>query len=229
VSVQSHRQSLQQPLQLVIANKNYSSWSLRPWILLEHFGIPFEEIHIWLAEADTERQILRYSPTGKVPCLIDGGGHAIWDSLAIAETLAERYAQHGFWPEDPVAGAHARSVSAEMHSGFSALRNDMPMRIRSQLPGQGATPGALADIARIDAIWRDCLQRYGGPFLFGAFSIADAMYAPVVMRFNTYHPALSPQAAAYAAHCIAQPAMQAWIAGAQTEGHAIERYETHVA
>ncbi len=215
-----------QPLQLVIANKNYSSWSLRPWLLLKHFGIPFEEIHVWLGEADTEQQILRYSPTGKVPCLIDGDGHAIWDSLAIAETLAERYRQHAFWPGDAVARAHARSISAEMHSGFAALRNAMPMRIRAQLPGQGATPAALADIARIDAIWRECLQRHGGPFLFGAFSIADAMYAPVVMRFNTYRPTLSPQAAAYVAHCTAQPAMQAWIADAQTEGHAVERYET---
>jgi len=216
-------------VQLVIANKNYSSWSLRPWVLLKHFGIPFEEIHVWLGEPDTEQQILRYSPTGKVPCLLDANGQAIWDSLAIAETLAERYPQHAFWPQDAAARAHARSVSAEMHSGFSALRNEMPMRIRADLPGHRVSDAALADIARIDAIWRECLQRHGGPFLFGAFSIADAMYAPVVMRFNTYHPSLSAPAQAYVAHFSALPAMQAWIADAHAEGHAVARYETDAA
>jgi len=212
-------------MQLVIANKNYSSWSLRPWLLLKHFGIPFEEIHIWLAQDDTAQQILKYSPSGRIPCLIDTDHRSIWDSLAIAETLAERFPQHAFWPRDAAARAHARSVSAEMHSGFAALRQDMPMKIRSVLPGQGATAGALADVARIDAIWRECLKEYGGPYLFGEFSIADAMFAPVVMRFNTYRPALSPEAAAYAANLSALPAMQLWIAEAQAEGHVIARYE----
>jgi len=212
-------------MQLVIANKNYSSWSLRPWVLMKHFGISFEEIHIWLGQDDTAQQILAYSPSGRIPCLIDENRRSIWDSLAIAETLAERLPQHALWPRDDVARAHARSVSAEMHSSFSALRNEMPMKIRSVLPGLDFTPEALADVARIDAIWRECLHQYRGPFLFGEFSIADAMFAPVVMRFNTYSPALSPEAAAYVAHLTAQPAMQVWIYDAQVEGHAIARYE----
>jgi len=214
-------------MQLVIANRNYSSWSLRPWLLLKHFGIPFEEICVWLGQDDTAAQILKHSPSGRVPCLIDDAGQAIWDSLAIAETLAERFPQHALWPRDAGARAQARSISAEMHSGFSALRNLMPMKIRAVLPGQGATPESLADVARIDALWRDSLQRYGGPFLCGEFSIADAMYAPVVMRFNTYRPALSPEAAAYAARLTALPALQEWIVAAHAEGHAIERYEDH--
>jgi len=213
-------------MQLVIANKNYSSWSLRPWLLMKHFGISFDEIHIWLGQDDTAQQIAEYSPSGRIPCLIDENRVAIWDSLAIAETLAERFPQHALWPRDATARAHARSVSAEMHSGFSALRNEMPIKIRSTLPGQGATPEALADVARIDAIWCECLEQYGGPFLFGDFSIADAMFAPVVMRFNTYRPALSPKATAYVAHLTAQPATQVWIYDAQVEGHTIGRYET---
>lgn len=214
-------------MQLVIANKNYSSWSLRPWLLLKHFGIPFEEIMIWLGQDDTAQQILRYSPSGRIPCLVEPHGQAIWDSLAIAETLAERFPQHPLWPRDAAARAHARSVSAEMHAGFGALRNQMPMKIRALLPGHGATPEVLAEIARIDALWNDCLKQYGGPFLFGEFSIADAMFAPVVMRFNTYRPALSPAVAAYAAHLTALPALQEWIAAAHAEGHAIARYENH--
>jgi glutathione S-transferase len=212
-------------MQLVIANKNYSSWSLRPWVLMKHFGISFEEIHIWLGQDDTAQQILKYSPSGRIPCLIDENRRAIWDSLAIAETLAERFPQHALWPSDAASRAHARSVSAEMHSGFGALRSEMPMKIRTVLPGLSFSAEALADVARIDAVWRECLSQYGGPFLFGEFSIADAMFAPVVMRFNSYSPALSPEAAAYAAHLSAQPEMQVWIYDAQVEGHAIARYE----
>jgi glutathione S-transferase len=212
-------------MKLVIADKNYSSWSMRPWVLLTYFGIPFEETLIELDEPGTKAAILAHSPSGKVPCLVTDKGFAIWDSLAIAETLAERYPQHALWPRDENARARARSVSAEMHAGFAAMRQAMPMNIRSSKPGAGATPEALADIARIDAIWRDCLAASGGPFLFGAFTIADAMYAPVVMRLNSYRPALSDEAAAYAARVTALPAVAAWIDAARRETHVVPHDE----
>ncbi|SIT42593.1 Glutathione S-transferase domain [Paraburkholderia ribeironis] len=210
-------------MKLLIGDKNYSSWSMRPWLLLKHFGIPFEEVLIHLYEPGTTAAILAHAPRGpgKVPCLIDDAGRATWDSLAIAETLAERFAQHALWPRDAVARAHARSVSAEMHSGFGELRSNMWMNIRASFPGKNATPGALADIARIEAIWRDCLDTYGGPFLFGEFCIADAMYAPVAMRFNTWRPALSATASGYVERLTALPAVTAWIDAAQQETHAI--------
>jgi glutathione S-transferase len=210
-------------MKLLIGDKNYSSWSMRPWLLLTHFGIPFDEELILLNEPDTNAQVLAQAPRGpgKVPCLIDEAGQAVWDSLAIAETLAERYPQHALWPRDAAARAHARCVSAEMHSGFGELRSNMWMNIRASFPGKNATPGALADIARIDTIWRDCLETYGGPFLFGEFCIADAMYAPVAMRFNTWKPALSTSAAAYVERLTALPAVNAWIDAARRETHAI--------
>jgi glutathione S-transferase len=152
-----------------------------------------------------------------VPCLIDDDGLAIWDSLAIAETLAERHPALAMWPAEPAARARARSVSAEMHAGFVALRAEMPLDIRATLPGREASPAALADVARIDALWRDCLATSGGPFLFGAFGIADAMYAPVVMRFVTYAPPLSEVAAAYVARMLAVPAVAAWADAARHE------------
>ncbi|MFM0209101.1 glutathione S-transferase family protein [Paraburkholderia sediminicola] len=209
-------------MKLLIGDKNYSSWSLRPWLLVKHFGIPFEEVLIHLNESGTKSAILAHAPTGpgKVPCLVDEDGSATWDSLAIAETLAERFPQHALWPRDPAARRHARCVSAEMHSGFGDLRSNMWMNIRASFPGKNATPGALADIARIDSIWSTCLDTYGGPFLFGEFSIADAMYAPVVMRFNTWQPALSEAAAAYARRITALPAVKAWIDDALHETHA---------
>ena len=212
-------------MKLIIGDKNYSSWSMRPWVLLTHFGIPFDETLIELDEPGTKAAILAHSASGKVPCLVTDDGFAVWDSLAIAETLAERYPQHALWPRDANARARARSVGAEMHSGFGALRDAMPMNIRGSKPGAGATPGALADIARIDAIWRDCLAASGGPFLFGAFTIADAMYAPVVMRFNSYRPALSDEAAAYAARVTALPAVAAWIDAARRETHIVPHDE----
>jgi glutathione S-transferase len=208
-------------MKLVIGDKNYSSWSMRPWLLLTHFGIPFEEVLIELDQPGTKAAILSFSASGKVPCLISEDGEAVWDSLAIAETLAERFPQHAMWPRDANARAQARSVSAEMHSGFAELRTHMPMAIRSSKPGAGATPGALADIARIDALWNACLDASGGPFLFGEFTIADAMFAPVVMRFNSYAPPLSAKAAAYAARVTALPAVAAWIEAARRETHRI--------
>ena len=208
-------------MKLVIGDKNYSSWSMRPWLLLTHFGIPFEEVLIELDEAGTKAAILTYSASGKVPCLVSEDGFAVWDSLAIAETLADRYPQHALWPREPNARARARSVSAEMHSGFGALRNAMPMNIRLTRPGVGTEPEVLADIARIDTLWRECLAASGGPFLFGEFCIADAMYAPVAMRFNSYQPKLSPEAAAYVQRVTAAPAVAAWIEAARRETHVV--------
>ena len=213
-------------MKLVIGDKNYSSWSMRPWLVLKHFGIAFEEVMVLLNEAESKASILEHSPSGKVPCLIADDGVTVWDSLAICETLAERYPQHTMWPRDAIARGHARSVSAEMHSGFGALRNDMWMNIRASFPGKGATPEALADIARIDAIWSECLEAYGGPFLFGEFTIADAMYAPVVMRFNTWQPKLSEAALAYSRRVTAQPAVKAWIDDALQETHRIPYQDT---
>ena len=213
-------------MKLVIGDKNYSSWSMRPWVLLKHFGIPFEEMCIEMYEAGSKAAILTHSPSGKVPGLATDDGLSVWDSLAIAETLAERFPQHALWPRDPVARGHARSISAEMHSGFGELRSNMWMNIRASFAGKGATPGALADIARIDAIWSGCVEQYGGPFLFGEFGIADAMYAPVVMRFNTWKPALSETAAAYAQRVTEHPAVHAWIEDARRESHAIPVYDT---
>ncbi|WP_144143639.1 glutathione S-transferase family protein [Paraburkholderia sp. BCC1884] len=209
-------------MKLLIGDKNYSSWSMRPWLLLKHFGIPFEEVLIHLNRAETTAEVLTHAPKGpgKVPCLIDGD-MLTWDSLAIAETLAERFPQHALWPRDAAARSHARSVSAEMHSGFGELRSNMWMNIRASFPGKNATPGALADIARIDTLWRDCLDTYGGPFLFGEFSIADAMYAPVAMRFNTWQPALSEAASAYANRLSAVPAVKAWIDDSLNETYTI--------
>ncbi|WP_027792952.1 glutathione S-transferase family protein [Paraburkholderia acidipaludis] len=208
-------------MKLVIGDKNYSSWSMRPWLLLTHFGIPFEEVLIELDEPGTKAAILTYSSSGKVPCLVSDEGFAVWDSLAIAETLADRYPQHALWPREPNARARARSISAEMHSAFGALRNAMPMNIRCTRPGVGTEPDVLADIARIDALWRECLAASGGPFLFGEFGIADAMYAPVAMRFNSYQPKLSPEAAAYVQRVTALPAVAAWIEAARRETHIV--------
>ncbi|NIF92717.1 MULTISPECIES: glutathione S-transferase family protein [unclassified Burkholderia] len=204
-------------MQLIIGDKSYSSWSMRPWVLMRHFGIPFDETLIELRRPETSARIRAVSPSGKVPCLIDDDGLAIWDSLAIAETLAERHPALAMWPAEPAARARARSVSAEMHAGFVALRAEMPLDIRATLPGREASPAALADVARIDALWRDCLAASGGPFLFGAFGIADAMYAPVVMRFVTYAPPLSEVAAAYVARMLAVPAVAAWADEARHE------------
>jgi glutathione S-transferase len=210
-------------MKLAIGDKNYSSWSMRAWLLLAHFGIAFDEVLIELDEPGTKAAILQHSASGKVPCLVSDDGFAVWDSLAIAETLAERFPQHAFWPRDEKARARARSVSAEMHAGFVALRTAMPMNIRLTRPGVGAKASAdvLADVARIDAIWCECLAASGGPFLFGEFSIADAMYAPVVMRFNSYRPAISERAQAYAERVTALPAVAAWIEAGRNETHIV--------
>lgn len=212
------------PLTLVIGNKNYSSWSLRPWLLLRQAGIPFEEIRLALGRYD----LSKYSPSGLVPVL-KHGALAIWDSLAIAEYLAEQFPEKELWPRDVEARAMARSVSAEMHSGFTRLRTHMNMNCRSHFPGKGMTPEVTKDIQRIQHIWQDCRSRFGdgGPFLFGAFSIADAMYAPVSFRFITYAVPLSPVAETYVRTLQDLPAMQEWLAAAKEESEVIEQYEQY--
>ncbi|MBC3907656.1 glutathione S-transferase family protein [Undibacterium umbellatum] len=204
-------------LRLVIGNKNYSSWSMRPWVLMKAFGIPFEEIRILLNQPDTTNRIAEYSAAGRVPVLL-AGEITVWDSLAICEYLAEQFSILNLWPEDVAARATARSICAEMHSGFSSLRFDMPMNIRADLFGKGRTIGSQADIGRISEIWEDCLASYGAhEFLFGAFSIADAFYAPVVMRFRTYGVSLAPALQAYVDRVIAHPAVALWVREALME------------
>ena len=215
-------------LKLVIGNKNYSSWSMRPWLLMTQTGIAFEEIQIWLAEPDTAANIARYSPSGTVPVLIDRIGPReikVWDSLAIAEYLAEKFPEKKLWPADAALRAQARAVSAEMHAGFTALRSHMPMNIRNRYPGKGMTPEVAADIARLQTIWGDCLDRSGGPFLFGSFGIADAMFAPVVFRLQTYAVAMQGKAAAYVQQMLAAPALVQLSHLAAAEGHATPRYD----
>ena len=204
-------------LTLVIGDKNLSSWSLRPWILLKHVGLDFQEIRLQLDTPQFHEQVVRYSHARRVPVLLDGDRH-IWDSLAICE-YANELAGGKAWPDDSAARAHARSVSAEMHSGFQALRTAWIMRaavtgLKVPLDAAGST-----DVARIDSIWSDCRAQYegSGPWLFGRYSIADAMYAPVVLRFNSYGAEISPAARAYMATALADPALQQWLRGAEHE------------
>lgn len=213
-------------LTLVIGNKNYSSWSLRPWLLLKQAGIPFAERRLPLRSAEWSAEISRLSPSGKVPALQHGGVQA-WDSLAICEYIAEQYPDKQLWPSDRAARAEARSISAEMHAGFQALRQNMFMNIRRSMPGRGRTPEALADVERIVAIWNNCRRRHpsGGPFLFGRFSIADAMYAPIPLRFQTWGVLVDGLAGEYARILLALPAMQEWIAAARAERESLPHYE----
>lgn len=213
-------------LTLAIGNKNYSSWSLRPWLLLRQAEIPFEEVRIPLYTPDAVEQLLRWSPSGKVPALHDGAV-VVWDSLAICEYLAERFPGKGFWPADTAARAMARSVSAEMHAGFGELRSTLPMNCRRTVVGRAIGEGARRDIERVMAIWNDCRSRFGagGPFLFGPFTIADAMYAPVVLRFATYGVALEGAARLYAEAITALPALQEWLAASRQETESIEAFE----
>ena len=211
---------------LVIGNKNYSSWSMRPWVLMRQAGIVFEERMVRFdgfgADSDFKQNLQGVSPTGKVPVLLGDGGLAVWDSLAIAETLAELYPHHGVWPADPVARATARSACAEMHAGFQALRNHCPMNIEARLPAIGALlwrdqPGVRADVERLCALWGDLLERYAGPMLFGGFSAADAFFAPVCMRLRTYALPVPPAIAGYVERVAALPGVAAWIDDALAE------------
>jgi glutathione S-transferase len=208
---------------IVIGDKNYSSWSLRPWLALKACDIPFQEERIRLRQPESKAEILRLSPSGKVPALKTELG-IIWDSLAILEYLAEQHPRAELWPGNREARAAARSISAEMHAGFSALRNDMPMDLLSRLPAPPMSEALEANIRRVVAIWGDTKGRFGkdGPFLFGAFTCADAMYAPVATRFRTYGINLGQfgddgTGSAYVDTIFAMPAMAAWTAGAEAE------------
>jgi len=206
-------------LTLVIGNKNYSSWSLRPWLALKAAGQPFDEVMIGLRQPETRARILAHSPAGKVPVLKDGD-LLVWESLAICEYVAESFPEAGLLPADARARAVARSVMAEMHAGFAALRRDLPMDIHAKgiAAGQPSEEARL-DIARVQQIWEDCRGRFGqgGDYLFGRFGLADCMYAPVATRFRTYGVALDPVSTAYVDAIYAHPAMQEWMAAAAGE------------
>ncbi len=203
---------------LVIGNKNYSSWSLRPWLAMKMLGLAFEEKRIPLYEAGSKDEILKYSPAGKVPCLVDGAT-TVWDSLAILEYLAERHAR--LWPADRGERAKARSLAAEMHSGFPNLRTHMSMNVRKRYPGKGRAPEALEEIERVRAIWSAAKK----PFLFGEFGAVDAMYAPVALRFRTYEMTLPGAAGAYCDALLALEPMREWIAAAEREAESIAKFD----
>ncbi|WP_249164478.1 glutathione S-transferase family protein [Bradyrhizobium jicamae] len=218
---------LRDMLKLVIGNKNYSSWSLRPWLALRANGIPFEEVFIplYTDQADKDR-ILGFSRAGKVPTLVDGDV-TVWDSLAIIEYLAERFPEAKLWPADRAARAHARAISAEMHSGFAALRNECGMNLHRPIRPVTLSDDARANVDRIQEIWADCHARYGrqGPFLFGAFSGADAMYAPVVHRFRTYAIPVKAEARHYVDAMTSLAAFQEWTRDGLVETLLIDRFE----
>jgi len=201
---------------LIIGNKNYSSWSLRPWIAMKTAGIAFDERVISLDDPDFKRTVLAVGRNGKVPALDDGGVH-VWESLAILEYLADKFPQARLWPADLDARAHARAIAAEMHAGFPALRRECPMNFWRPVKRLELSAEALANVARIDAIWSECRLRYGGPFLFGAFGAADGMYAPVVSRFHTYAVDVGAPSRAYMDAVMALPAWREWKEAALSE------------
>ncbi len=205
-------------LTLYIGNKNYSSWSMRPWVLMRQLGIPFEERCLRLFTDEFRRVLAGVNPAGKVPVLVDDT-FSVWDTLAIAEYVAERFPQAGVWPADARDRARARSLCAEMHSGFSNLRNRLPMNVEADLPGKGWNDAVARDVERIVAMWQQQRNehRERGPFLFGPFCAADAFYAPVVSRFKTYRVALPGDCSRYLNDLLATTAMQAWTAGALAE------------
>ena len=221
-------------LKLYIGNKNYSSWSMRPWVLLTQAGIPFEEVMVrfdsFEADSKFKKTISAVSPTGKVPALVDtsvSGDLKIWDTLAIAEYAAEQFPEKNLWPKDKAARAIARSVCAEMHAGFTGLRGNCPMNIEASLPDIGQIiwrdkPAVQVDVKRIVELWTELLLKYKGPMLFGEFSAADAYFAPVCMRFNTYGLPLPKNIADYVARVTSLPAVQAWIKGALAEHDFVE-------
>jgi glutathione S-transferase len=213
-------------MKLLIGNKNYSSWSMRPWVLLTQFEIPFEEVMTrfdsFAPDSAFKRSVLALSPAGKVPILVEDDGFSVWDTLAIAEYLAERHPEKALWPRDARQRARARSVCAEMHSGFGALRNCFGMNIEASLPAVGArvleeNADARAELARMNQLWSDALAQSGGPFLFGEYSIADAFFAPVVMRMRTYALPVPAGVAAYIERATAAKGTAAWIRDALAE------------
>jgi glutathione S-transferase len=217
-------------LQLYIGNKNYSSWSMRPWVLLTQSGIPFEEVMVRFGDmapgSPFKTQVARVNPTGRVPVLLDNG-FPVWDTLAIAEYLAEKFPEKKLWPTDAKARARARSVCAEMHSGFGALRNHFGMNIEASFPEIGerilrTEPQVRADVDRIVQMWSELLSEHGGPLLFGGFSIADAFFAPVVKRLVTFAVPVPPQIAAYVERVQALPSVAAWTRDALAEHDFVE-------
>ncbi len=203
---------------LLIGNKKYSSWSLRPWLVLKQTGRPFEEQLVALDQPDTRANILKYSPSGKVPFLRHGKVE-VWESLAICEYLAEAFPEAQLWPKDVAARAHARAVSNEMHAGFNDLRRYLPMDVSRDLKAESRAEHVQAEISRVQLLWIDCRRRHGakGPFLFGRFSIADGMFAPVATRFWTYGVKLEPMTAEYVTTIMRLPAMGEWIEAARQE------------
>jgi glutathione S-transferase len=209
---------------LTISSKNYSSWSLRGWLLVKFSGLPFAEQPVPPDDPDVRAELLLLSPSILVPCLIHAGIR-VWDTLAIGEYLGEVRPKAGLLPPGRAERAHCRAICGEMHSGFSALRGALPMNLKAHFPRFKVWTRAEADIERIAVIWRDCLERYGGPYLFGARTMADAMYAPVVTRFKTYDVKLDPVCSAYGDRILAMPEMQDWIAAAKLEPEGIEELE----
>lgn len=210
---------------LYIGNKNYSSWSLRPWLLMKHFGLPFAEHMVSVAGRDYNAALKPLAGNARVPCLHDDG-FQVWDSIAIAEYLAERHPQ--MWPADPKARARARSISAEMHAGFVSLRTAMPMNLKLKLKGKTPTPAVQREIDRVIEIWQEARAQFAsgdGPYLFGDFSVADAMFAPVVWRLHIYNVPLPPVAAAYSEAMRAHPAMQEWYVAGIRESEAHAHYD----
>jgi glutathione S-transferase len=212
-------------IKLYIGNKNYSSWSMRPWVLLKQADIAFEEVMVrfdsFASHSQFKTTLAGLSPTGKVPLLLDGD-LAVWDTLAIAEYLAERFAQRQLWPADPAARARARSICAEMHAGFTGLRSHCPMNIEAHLPEAGALiwrdhAAVRADVARLHTMWETLLHAHGGPMLFGEFSVADAYFAPVCTRLRTYGLPMSEAVGAYVDRVLALPGVLAWTEAAQAE------------
>jgi len=214
------------PLKLILANKAYSSWSLRPWILLAHFKIPFEEAVIPMDEPETRANMLKHAPSGKCPSLHDGKT-AVWESLAIIEYVAETHPEKAIWPRAKAARAHARSLANEMHAGFGALRQACPTNFRRLVRAVAVSEEVRADVARIEEAWAHARETFGtaGPYLFGRFSAADAMFAPVVNRFHVYDIPVSKPSRAYMETIMALPAWKAWIAAAEAEPWRIERYD----
>ena len=211
-------------MQLVIGNKNYSSWSMRPWVLMRQLDLHFEELKLRLdfsEHSHFRREVARYSPAGRVPVLVDDG-FSVWDSMAITEYLHDKFPGRNIWPDDIQLRARARCMAAEMHSGFSALRSHCPMNIEAKLPEVGVKVWAgqaavRADVTRIELMWAEALLASGGPFLFGEFSAVDAMYAPVCMRLRTYALPVPSVVQRYINHVVAAPAVAAWMADALAE------------
>jgi len=223
-------------MKLLIGNKNYSSWSMRPWVLLTQFDIPFEEVMVRFDSFDKDSKfkatVAAASPAGKVPILVEDDGLAVWDTLAIAEYLAERHADKALWPRDARVRARARSVCAEMHSGFSAMRGAFGMNIEASLPAVGQrvlaeNAAARADLARMIQLWQEALAGSGGPFLFGDYSIADAYFAPVVMRMRTYALPVPADVAAYCDRAVAAKGTAAWIRDALAEKEFLQFEENY--